>query len=124
MVNSSSGSEIMVELSRQEISGDRNDQRDFDLQFEVEELRISPYSMAASPLHITAFPYTGVGTHTIVVSAKSPPEADLVITKNETEHKSNSTMDDISENFMKFTPEAPPYATDEIKVEESRFLIK
>ena len=115
-INSTTNSGMTLELSSQEISGIKNAQRDFDLQFELGELHLSPYGIAASPLHINAFPYGDVGPHTIVISANSTIPVESIYSKTEAEHKSDGT-DHISSQL-------PPYVTDETKVKQSPFLIE
>jgi hypothetical protein len=123
-VNSTTDSGLLVELFPQELSLAGNDKRDFDLEFELEELNISPYGIAASPLHINAFDHTDVSPHTIVIMANSSmPAESLFFTQAENEQKSNNNNNN-NDNEEDVNSLLPSYVTDETNVKQSTFLVE
>ena len=115
MVNSTTDGELTAKLLPKELSFIGNDQRDFNLNFELPELRISPYGIAASPLNVNALDHADVGPHTIVVWANSSiPTESLVFTQTEndqsTDNKNNNQL--------------PSYVRDEPNVKQSTFSVQ
>jgi hypothetical protein len=122
-VNSTIDSGLKVKLSPQELSLVEDDQKDFDLKFELEELHISPYGIAASPLHINAFDHTDVSPHTIVIWANSTiPEESLFFSQNESDQKSDNNI--INSNEEDIDSVLPSYVTDETNEKQSTFLVQ
>ncbi len=68
MINSTTDTGLIVKLTPLELAMGDNDRKDFHLKFEFDELYISPYGIAASPLQINAFDYSGVRPHRIMIS--------------------------------------------------------
>jgi hypothetical protein len=130
-LNSTTDSELTVKLLPVELSAveeEDGDPNDFGLEFELEELHISPHGIAASPLHINAFDHTDVSLHTIVILANSTiPEESLFFGQIESEENSdndnNSSVDDNQEEEAADSL-LPSYVTDETNVKQSTFLVQ
>jgi hypothetical protein len=130
-VNSTTDSGLIVKLLPTELSAveENGDSNDFNLEFELEELRISPNGIAASPLHINAFDHTDVSPHTIVILANSTiPEESLFFSQTEGDQNSdanndnNSSIDGNQEDAADSL--LPSYVTDETNLKQSTFLIQ
>lgn len=122
-INSTTDTGLLVKLFPQELSVAGYDQRDFDLEFELEELHISPYGIAASPLHINAFDHTNVSPHTIAILANSTiPAESLFFTQSENDQISDD--DNNNGNEENVDSLLPSYVTDETNVKQSTFLVQ
>lgn len=119
MINSTTDTEIIVDLSPQELAIGGNDQKDFDLKFEPDELPISPYSIAASPLHISAFDHSSVNPHTIVIWANSSIPAESLFNQAEIDQKSDN-----GNGYTLLPPNLATSLTDETKLKQSTFLVQ
>ena len=115
-INSTTNTGLMVKLSPDQVSDRRNGQTDFDLEFELEDLPISPYGLAATHLHVNAFPYADVSPHTMTISANSTIPEETLFTRIESEDGSTSN-DSVYQRL-------PSYVTDESMVKQSAFLVE
>jgi hypothetical protein len=115
-INSTTNTGLMVKLSPDQVSDRRNGQTDFDLEFELEELPISPYGLAATHLHVNAFPYADVSPHTMTISANSTIPEETLFTRIESEDGSTSN----NSVYQRL----PSYVTDESTVKQSAFLVE
>jgi hypothetical protein len=108
-VNSTINSRLNVTLFPQELTSAGNDQRNFNLTLALGKLHISPYGIAASPLHITAFGNTDVRSHTIVIRTDSViPEESFLFSPTGSNQKSSRLPSDV---------------TDETNVENTTFSV-